>query len=75
MELVNVGLSPIEALRAATTNAAELLAIADRVGRVAVGFEADLLVLERNPLDDIGAFQDVLLVMNNGRIVVDRTGF
>ncbi len=75
MELVNVGLSPLEALRAATTTAAALLGIDDRVGQVAVGFEGDLLVLERNPLDDIGAFQDVLLVMNNGRIVVDRTGF
>ena len=75
LELVNLGLSPLEALRAATTTAAALLRIDDRVGQVAVGFEGDLLVLERNPLDDIGAFQDVLLVMNNGRIVVDRTGF
>ena len=75
MELVNVGLSPLEALRAATTTAAALLEIDDRVGQVAVGFEGDLLVLERNPLQDIGAFQDVLLVMNNGTIVVDRTEF
>jgi len=75
LELVNVGLSPLEALRAATTTAAALLGIDDRVGQVTVGFEGDLLVLERNPLDDIGAFQDVLLVMNNGKIVVDRTGF
>jgi imidazolonepropionase-like amidohydrolase len=75
LELVNVGLSPLEALRAATTTAAALLGIEDRVGQVAEGFEGDLLVLERNPLDDIGVFQDVLLVMNNGKIVVDRTGF
>ncbi len=75
IELVSVGLSPLEAVRSTTVVAAELLGIEDRVGRVAVGFEADLLVLERNPLDDIGAYQDVLLVMNNGTIVVDRTEF
>ena len=72
IELVGVGLSPMEAIRAATTTAAELLGIGDRTGRVAAGFEADLLVLERNPLDDIGAYQDVLFVMANGRIVRNR---
>jgi len=75
IELVNVGLSPLEAIRAATTVAAELLGMQDQVGQVALGFDADLLVLDRNPLEEIGAFQDVLLVMNNGKVVVDRTAF
>ena len=75
IELVGVGLSPLQAVRAATTVAADLLGIQDRVGRIAVGFEGDLLVLDRNPLENIGAYQDVLLVMNNGKVVVDRTGF
>ncbi len=72
IELVGVGLSPLEAIRSATTVAAELLGVDDHTGRVAAGFDADLLVLERNPLDDIGAYQDVLMVVNNGRVVVDR---
>lgn len=72
IELVGVGLSPMEAIRAATTAGATLLGIDERVGRVAEGFEADLIVLERDPLADIAAFQDVLFVMADGRVVLDR---
>jgi len=72
IELVGVGLSPLEAVQAATTTAAELLGVDDHTGRIVEGLDADLLVLERNPLDDIGAYQDVLLVMNDGRIALDR---
>ncbi len=75
MELVQVGLSEREAMRAAGGAAAELLGVADRTGRVAPGFEADLLVLDRDPLEDIGAYQDVLLVMSDGRIALDRLEF
>jgi imidazolonepropionase-like amidohydrolase len=75
IELVGVGLAPLDAIRAATTTAAELLGIDDRVGRVAPGYEADLLVLERNPLENIGAYQDVLFVMSDGSIALDRLGF
>ena len=75
IELIGIGLSEFEAIRSATTVAAELLGVADRTGRVAPGFEADLLVLERNPLDDIGSYQDVLVVMSDGQVVVDRLEF
>lgn len=72
LELVEVGLSPTEALRAATTTAADLLGVDDRVGRIAEGMEADLIVLERNPLDDIGVVQDVLMVVSDGEVIVMR---
>jgi imidazolonepropionase-like amidohydrolase len=75
IELVGVGLGPLAAIQAATTVAAELLGADDRLGRVATGYEADLLVLDRNPLEDIGAYQDVLFVMSDGRIALDRLGF
>jgi imidazolonepropionase-like amidohydrolase len=75
MELVDIGMTPLEAMRAATTVAAELLGVDDHTGELAQGFDADILILERNPLHDIGAYQDVLLVMNDGRIVVDRSGY
>ena len=75
IELVGVGLSEIEAIRAASTTAAELLGIDDRTGRVAAGYEADLLVLDRDPLEDIGAYQDVLFVMSDGRVALDRLEF
>lgn len=75
IELVSIGLSELEAIRAATTTAAELLGIEDRTGRLAPGYEADLLVLDRDPLADIGAYQDVLFVMSDGAIALDRLEF
>lgn len=71
-ELVGVGLTPLQALQSATTVAAELLGIQDRTGRVAQGLEADLIVVERNPLEELRTLQDVLMVVNNGKIVLDR---
>ncbi|NIM51461.1 MAG: amidohydrolase family protein [Gemmatimonadales bacterium] len=61
--------------RAPAPVAAELIGVDDHTGRVAPGCDADLLVLERNPLEDIGAYQDVLMVINDGRIVLDRTAW
>jgi len=72
LELVEIGMTPAEALRAATTTAAELFGVSDRTGRVEEGLEADLIVLERNPLDDIGVVQDVLLVVSDGAVIVMR---
>lgn len=72
LELVEVGLTPAEALRAATVVAAELLGVAERAGRVAPGLEADLVILERSPLDDIGVVQDPLMVVSDGRVVARR---
>ncbi|WP_419162327.1 amidohydrolase family protein [Candidatus Palauibacter sp.] len=75
IELAGIGLSELDAIRAATTVAAELLGVGDRTGRVAEGFEADLLVLDRSPLEDIGQYQDVLLVMSDGVVALDRLDF
>ena len=72
LELVEIGMTPAQALAAATTRAADLLGVADRTGRLAPGLEADLIVLERNPLDDIGVVQDVLMVVSDGRVIVER---
>lgn len=71
-ELRAVGLSPMEAIQAATARSAELLGIAGRTGAVKVGLEADLIVVERNPLDDLTVLYDVLMVINDGKIAVDR---
>lgn len=70
-----LGLTPVEALRSATSGAAELLGIGDRTGRVAEGLEADLIVLEGNPLEDAAWLQDVLVVITNGRVALDRLPF
>lgn len=72
LELVTVGLTPLEAMRAATINAAELFGMEDRVGRVEAGLEADLIVLEFDPLQRIGTVQDVLMVISDGEVIVQR---
>jgi imidazolonepropionase-like amidohydrolase len=74
-ELARMGLPPLVALQAATTTAAQMLRLEKQIGRVAPGFEADLLVVEANPLDSIVTLQDPLLVMSNGRVAVERLKF
>ena len=51
--LVAGGLTPYEALATGTRNVAAFLGVADRAGTIAVGKQADLLLLEANPLEDI----------------------
>jgi len=75
MYLVKFGLSPFEALQAATTSSAELLNLGDSIGKIAPGYEADLILIPTNPLEDIMALQDVLLVMSNGKIALKRIPF
>ena len=72
LELVEIGMTPLEALQAATTTAAVLLEVDDHTGHISLGLEADLIVLERNPLDDIGVVQDVLMVVSDGEVIVQR---
>jgi imidazolonepropionase-like amidohydrolase len=66
--LVAAGLTPLEALTAATRKGAELLR-ADSLGRVAAGKVADLVVLDANPATDIGATRRIAWVMLRGRIL------
>jgi imidazolonepropionase-like amidohydrolase len=72
---VEMGMTPLQALQSATTRAAELLTLTARTGAIEPGLEADLLVVERNPLQHVGTLDDPLLVMSNGRIVVNRLSF
>ncbi|NYE19401.1 metal-dependent hydrolase family protein [Microbacterium immunditiarum] len=51
--LVEFGMSPRDAIRAATSEGADLLGIGDRVGRIAPGYRADLLVLDSDPLESM----------------------
>lgn len=72
---VMLGLTPLEALQSATILAAELFRLERRTGAVEPGLEADLIAVEGNPLEDIRAVQDVLLVISNGRIALNRLAF
>ena len=67
--LVRAGMSPAEAIRAATLDAARLLGIADRVGEIAVGKRADMIAVAGDPLSDITELEQVLFVMKAGSVV------
>jgi len=70
---VKAGMTPEQALRTATTNAAELLGKEKELGAVAPGYLADLVAVEGDPLADINAvLNNVKWVMKDGAIVVDR---
>ncbi|MFC7200241.1 metal-dependent hydrolase family protein [Halospeciosus flavus] len=66
--MVEYGLDPTEAVRAATVNAADLLGL-DDVGRIETGYRADLVVLPENPREDVTAYQEPEFVVANGEIV------
>jgi imidazolonepropionase-like amidohydrolase len=73
--MVQYGMSPMEAIVASTSMAAEALGISDRIGTIEPGKLADMLVVDGNPLNDIRILQDskrVLAVLKGGQIVVDR---
>ena len=70
--LHDVGLSTHQAILSATSVAAETMDWSERVGKIKSGFYADLLVVNRNPLDDLGVLRDVVMVMKGGEIVVDN---
>lgn len=73
--LVDAGLTPLQALQAATITNAEMLRLDKQIGVITNGFEADVLVVEGNPIDDARTLLDPLLVISNGRLVLDRLTF
>jgi len=71
---VKAGMTPEQALRTATTNAAELLGKSTELGAVAPGYFADLVAVEGDPLSNIDvAIKNVRWVMKSGSVVVDKT--
>jgi imidazolonepropionase-like amidohydrolase len=64
--LVKSGMSPMEAIQTATVNAAELLGISTHAGSITTGKYADLIAVEKNPLDDISILENVKFVMKDG---------
>lgn len=67
--LVKAGMSPIEALRAATSVNAELLGLEKEIGRIATGFAADLVAFPGDPSQDISVVANPSFVMKGGRVI------
>jgi imidazolonepropionase-like amidohydrolase len=66
---VRWGQTPLDALRAATVHAAELLGWTDRIGRIEPGWLADLVAVRGNPLDDVRLLEAVDFVMSGGAVL------
>jgi imidazolonepropionase-like amidohydrolase len=69
--LVKLGMPPIDAIRAATVNAADLLSWQDQVGSLEPGHFADLIAVDGDPLADISVLRQVRFVMKGGVVVKD----
>ena len=67
--LVKLGLTPMQAIRAATINAAELLGLDKELGTIETGKRADIIAVAENPLDNIRTLEAVKFVMKDGRVV------
>jgi imidazolonepropionase-like amidohydrolase len=64
--LVEAGFTPVEAIRIATLNGATYLALADRIGTLAAGKNADLFIVKGNPATNINEVENVILVFKDG---------
>jgi imidazolonepropionase-like amidohydrolase len=67
--VVRAGLSPIEAIQAATRNTAELCQVSDKVGTLEAGKLADIIATPGDPSADITALRDICFVMKDGVVV------
>lgn len=66
--MVQYGMTPMQALQAATVQAAELLGWSDRVGAVAPGRYADIIAIKGDPMNDVSLFENVDFVMKGGQV-------
>ncbi|CCF30768.1 metal-dependent hydrolase family protein [Weissella confusa] len=67
--LASVGMTPEQVLLASTVRGAELLGIAERVGELVPGKDADMLILDRDPLQDLAVLTDAPRVIKRGQAV------
>ncbi|ADK16051.1 MULTISPECIES: amidohydrolase [Clostridium] len=68
---VSEGLKPLDALKSITTNAAEILGCDNRIGKIKTGYDADIIILNGDPLDMVNT--KVVKTIINGEIVFERT--
>lgn len=69
---IEFGMTPLEAMQAATVKSAEAYGLGDQTGAIEAGLEADLLVFDRNPLEQPTVLHNPLMVMSNGRVGLNR---
>jgi imidazolonepropionase-like amidohydrolase len=68
--MVQYGMTPMEAIQAATRNSADLLGHSDLIGSIAAGKSADIIAVDGDPLADVRALEKMAFVMKEGRVYV-----
>ncbi len=66
--MVRFGMTPMEAIKAATVNTADLLGWSGKVGQITPGFYADIVAVHGDPLKDISVLEDIDFVMKGGEV-------
>ncbi len=66
--MVEAGMPPMEAIKAATVNAADLLGISDQTGSISKGKYADIVAVDGDPLENIKNMKNIAFVMKQGKI-------
>jgi imidazolonepropionase-like amidohydrolase len=66
--MVEYGMSPMQAIQAATVHAAELIGWPDDVGAIEAGRYADIIAVTGNPLDDVRLLENLSFVMKGGKL-------
>ena len=72
--MVGYGMSPMEAIRSATSRPAEMLDMKGKIGVIAPGAYADVIAVSENPLQRISALENVGFVMKNGAVFKNELG-
>jgi len=67
--LVRGGMTPLQAIQAATINGSQLIGMADQIGTLEVGKFADIVAVEGNPTSDIALMKHVVFVMKGGEVI------
>jgi len=66
--MVEVGMPEMEAIQSATITNALVLGLQDELGQIKVGYLADIVAVEDNPIEDINTMENVVFVMKNGKV-------
>ena len=71
--MIQAGMTPMDAIKAATINAADLLGMKDQLGSIEVGKLADIVAVDGDPLKDPQVFGKIIFVMKDGTVYKQQT--
>ena len=70
--MVEAGMPPMEAIKAATVNAADLLGMSNKIGSISKGKFADIVAVDGDPLTDIKTMRNMAFVMKDGKTYTNQ---